>query len=150
MFFLGEYTHMITTSFLAAALFLGGWYFPWIAEPGASGVVVKLLVFVAKMFFFILLYMFVRWTIPRFRFDQLMRLAWQVLIPLALVNLVCVMVVKHVVEQYALDHRWQLVLLPLSLALFLVVAAALARRRERPGRAVTVMRGHERVEVMAR
>ena len=51
--------------------------------------------FLVKMSLFILFYMLVRWTIPRFRFDQLMGLAWKVLIPLALVNLVAVMIVKE-------------------------------------------------------
>ncbi|HXG12370.1 MAG TPA: NADH-quinone oxidoreductase subunit NuoH [Gemmataceae bacterium] len=150
MFFLGEYTHVITTSFLAAALFLGGWHFPWIAEPGPGGVIVKLIIFAAKMFFFILFYMFVRWTLPRFRFDQLMGLAWQVLIPLALVNLLCVMAAKHVVEQYDLDERWQLVLLPVSLLLLVGVAALVGQRPERPRRSIVVIRGHERVEMTTR
>jgi NADH-quinone oxidoreductase subunit H len=94
MFFLGEYTSMITSSFLMVILFLGGWHFPWIAEAG-SPAVVKFIVFFAKVWFFIFFYMLVRWTLPRFRFDQLMSLAWKVFIPVALVNLVCVMVVKQ-------------------------------------------------------
>lgn len=108
MFFLGEYTHMITTSFLMVILFFGGWHFPWIATA-ESGWFAKLLVFAGKMGLFIFFYMLVRWTIPRFRFDQLMALAWKVLIPLALVNLVCVMIVK--------EMRWSpWLLLPASLA----------------------------------
>ena len=51
--------------------------------------------FAVKMYIFIFFYMLVRWTIPRFRFDQLMNLAWKVMIPLALLNLVCVMAVKQ-------------------------------------------------------
>ena len=94
MFFLGEYTHMVTTSFLMAILFFGGWHFPFIAEA-ESFWVFKVVVLIAKAAFFILLFMVIRWTLPRFRFDQLMTLAWKVLIPLALVNLVCVMVVKE-------------------------------------------------------
>jgi NADH-quinone oxidoreductase subunit H len=120
LFFIGEYTHMITTSFLMVILFLGGWHFPWIAEAGQDGVIaviVKLFVFAGKMALFILFYMLVRWTIPRFRFDQLMALAWKVLIPLALVNLVCVMAVEHVIRVNELDSRWVWVLLPLSLAI---------------------------------
>ncbi len=116
MFFLGEYTHVITISFLMSILFLGGWHFPWIAEPGSSyaGVaVVKLLVLAAKVFFFIFLIMLIRWTLPRFRFDQLMGLAWKVLIPLALLNLVCAMVVK----QYELP-LWVLTIT--SVALFVL------------------------------
>src|SRR5262249_48121944 len=73
MFFLGEYTHMITTSFVMVCLFFGGWHFPWIAEAD-SPALLKLLVFAAKMAGFIMFYMLVRWTIPRFRFDQLMGL----------------------------------------------------------------------------
>ncbi len=94
MFFLGEYTHMITTSFLMVILFFGGWHFPFLAET-ESGWLVKLIVFAVKMAVFILVYMLVRWTLPRFRFDQLMGLAWKVLIPLALANLVCAMVVRQ-------------------------------------------------------
>jgi NADH-quinone oxidoreductase subunit H len=122
MFFLGEYTHMITTSFLMVVLFFGGWHLPWVATPEA-GWLVKLIVFGAKMAAFIVFYMLVRWTIPRFRFDQLMALAWKVLIPLALANLVCVMFVL----QFGLD-RW--LLLPVSFVL--LVAAGLLAAQDKP------------------
>jgi NADH-quinone oxidoreductase subunit H len=113
-FFLGEYTHVITISFLMALLFFGGWHFPWIAEadsayPGAA--VVKFLVLLAKVTFFIVFIVLIRWTLPRFRFDQLMTLAWKVLIPLALVNFLGVMTVK----QFDLSPWW---LLPASVLLF--------------------------------
>src|SRR5262249_49865960 len=96
MFFLGEYAHMITTSFLLVILFFGGWQFPWLSDvPGLAGTIIKLLIFNLKMVAFIVFYMLVRWTLPRFRFDQLMAVAWKVLIPLALVNLLCVMILKQ-------------------------------------------------------
>src|SRR5579885_3021667 len=83
LFMLGEYTHMITTSFLVIILFFGGWQvLPWVPMPeGVWGAVAKIAVFAGKMALFILFYMVVRWTIPRFRFDQLMGLAWKVLMP---------------------------------------------------------------------
>ncbi|SFJ36515.1 NADH-quinone oxidoreductase subunit NuoH [Planctomicrobium piriforme] len=114
LFFLGEYTHVITISFLTAILFFGGWQFPWIAEadsvyPLAS--LVKMLVLLGKVLFIIVIIMMIRWTIPRFRFDQLMGLTWKVFIPLALMNVVMVMTVK----QFNWSDRW---LFPLSLALF--------------------------------
>ena len=91
-----DYVHMITTSFFMAILFFGGWHFPGLSDVGGTwGVVLKFVVLGVKVGFFLMLYLLVRWTIPRFRFDQLMALAWQVMIPLALVNLVCVMVVKE-------------------------------------------------------
>jgi NADH-quinone oxidoreductase subunit H len=98
MFFLGEYTHVITISFLTSILFLGGWHFPWIAEAGTTGVgpaLAKVAVLLVKVFLIIMLIMLLRWTLPRFRFDQLMGLAWKVMIPLALLNVVCVMVVRQ-------------------------------------------------------
>ncbi len=101
LFLFGEYTHMVTTSFLFVILFFGGWHFPWIAEP-TSFWLVKLIVFAVKMFLIIMVYMMVRWTLPRFRFDQLMGIAWKVLIPLSLVNLLVVMVVK----QLAMTYDW--------------------------------------------
>jgi len=115
LFFLGEYTHVITISYLTSILFFGGWHFPFIAEPssayfGAS--LVKVLVLMAKAFAFTILIQMLRWTIPRFRFDQLMGLAWKVLIPLATLNVICVMVVK----QFHLNVWW---LLPMSVGLFL-------------------------------
>ena len=94
LFFIGEYCHMITTSFLMVILFFGGWHIPYLVTP-ESGWLIKLIVFAGKVTFFILFYMAIRWTLPRFRFDQLMALAWKVLIPLALINLVAVMVVMH-------------------------------------------------------
>ncbi len=114
MFFLGEYTHVITISFVTSILFFGGWHFPWIAEPAsnyAGAWIVKLLVLLTKVFCVIVLIQMLRWTIPRFRFDQLMGLAWKVLIPLATVNVLLVMCVL----EFQIDPLW---LGPLSLALF--------------------------------
>jgi NADH-quinone oxidoreductase subunit H len=110
-FFLGEYTHMVTSSFLMVILFFGGWHFPYLAEAD-SWWIFKLIVFVVKMSLFIVFYMLIRWTIPRFRFDQLMSLAWKVFIPMALLNLVAVMIVK----EFEIS-LW--VLLPVSLAILI-------------------------------
>jgi NADH-quinone oxidoreductase subunit H len=98
LFFLGEYTHMITTSALLAVLFLGGWHFPGITSVGGwLGWALQLGVMLFKIAFFL-------WTLPRFRFDQLMGLAWTVLIPLSLVYLLCAMCVREFVP----NARWLL------------------------------------------
>ena len=122
LFFLGEYTHMITTSFVIVALFFGGWHFWGIAVPGSGDMIVKLLIFVLKATFFIMLYMVVRWTIPRFRFDQLMSLAWKVLIPLAMANVIAVMLIKE------LGPGWQWWLFPVVAVLLLLASASLGAR----------------------
>jgi NADH-quinone oxidoreductase subunit H len=137
MFFLGEYAHMITTSFLVAVLFLGGWQLvPWIEMPsGVGGIILGLVVLAAKMALFIVFYMIVRWTLPRFRFDQLMGLTWKVLLPLALVNLVCVLFIK----QFQASEWW---LLPLSVGMLIAVTAlTLLMPRARPRAPVYVV-GH--------
>ncbi len=123
LFLFGEYTHMVSTSFLFVAVFFGGWHFPGvlaISNPWAAGVV-KLIVFAFKMFLVIMVYMLVRWTIPRFRFDQLMGIAWKVLIPLALVNLLVIMVVKQLAETYGWSN-W--VVAPVLFVLSVVLIAA--------------------------
>lgn len=89
MFFLAEYAHMITGSAFVAVLFLGGWHFPWFSwtQPESTqwyAVLAKIAVLSAKIGAFLFLMMWIRWTIPRFRFDQLMNLAWRSLIPLML------------------------------------------------------------------
>jgi NADH-quinone oxidoreductase subunit H len=91
MFFLGEYLHVITVSYLTVILFFGGWDLPFVLDQNQSGIlsaVFKVLVLLVKVGLMIFFIMWVRWTLPRFRYDQLMDLAWKSLIPLALVNLV--------------------------------------------------------------
>lgn len=119
LFFLGEYTHVITISFLTAILFFGGWHFPGIAEPGSVGLlptVLKLGVLWGKVFAVIVVIMLIRWTIPRFRFDQLMGLAWKVLIPLSMANVVAVMTVL----QFGWSRWWLTII---SVLLFLIAGA---------------------------
>ncbi len=114
LFFIGEYTNMVTSSFIMVILFFGGWHFWGFAEADAFWLI-KVIVFAVKMGLFIVFYMLIRWTIPRFRFDQLMALAWKVLIPLALLNLVGAMVVLEL----GLSAWW---LLPYSLVLLVGAA----------------------------
>ena len=89
MFFLAEYAHMITASAFIAVLFLGGWHLPGVpwTQPQATqwyAVLAKIVVLSTKIIFFLFVMMWIRWTLPRFRFDQLMRLAWKGLIPITL------------------------------------------------------------------
>lgn len=115
LFFLGEYTHMITTSFLVMLVFFGGWGLfglESILGDGIGGIILKLLILAGKMVLFIVFYMLIRWTIPRFRFDQLMGLAWKMLMPLSVANIVAVLFVK----QFGLTP-W--LLLPISLSLLI-------------------------------
>jgi NADH-quinone oxidoreductase subunit H len=144
LFFLGEYTHVITTSFLLAVVFCGGWHFPGVQYVGGiGGVVLKVIVLLLKVTSFIVFYMLIRWTLPRFRFDQLMALAWKVMIPLAVINLVCVMIVKQVNAPIWL-------LLPLSLAILLGAALLASQWPAAQDRLVRVTRGHEEMEIAAR
>lgn len=94
MFMLAEYVHMMTISSLLTTLYLGGYTLPWISSAVLTGFVgqwlaclIQLGVFCAKTMFFLWLFIWVRWTLPRFRYDQVMRLGWQNLIPLGVVNL---------------------------------------------------------------
>lgn len=92
LFFMGEYMSMATLSALAATLYFGGWHLPGLdySGPWAWAAIQGLAVLVAKIAVFMLFFVWVRWSFPRFRFDQLMRLGWKVLLPLAIANLVAV------------------------------------------------------------
>ncbi len=98
MFFMGEYLAMITMSALLVTLFLGGWSGPGVELDQASGIVepvvlglvpaaLGVLWFSVKVMAVLVFYMWVRWTLPRFRYDQLMRLGWKMMIPAGLANL---------------------------------------------------------------
>jgi NADH-quinone oxidoreductase subunit H len=77
MYFMAEYANMITVSAMATTLFLGGWRGPWLPP---------VVWFCIKLYLFIFLFIWLRGTLPRFRYDQLMRFGWKVLLPLALAN----------------------------------------------------------------
>ncbi len=95
LFFLGEYIAMITGSGIIVTLFLGGWHFPGIPD-GSDGWIfglINIAVFFAKVAALIFLFMWVRWTLPRFRWDQLMRLGWLFFFEIALVNIFIVAII---------------------------------------------------------
>lgn len=89
MFFMAEYANMITASALIATLFFGGWDIPFVHEAalGNWGVLLGAIAFTLKTLFFIFFFIWVRWSFPRFRYDQVMRLGWQMMLPVALVNI---------------------------------------------------------------
>ena len=89
-FMMGEYTNMAALSALGITLYFGGWSLPGVHLEGWLGVAVGLLVLMAKVAFCLVVYVWVRWTFPRFRYDQLMRLGWKVLLPLSILNLILV------------------------------------------------------------
>ena len=85
-----EYINMFISSAVIVSFYFGGYNFPFQHELGLDGnllTIVQTLVFFGKIFFFVFFFMWVRWTIPRFRYDQLMHLGWKVLLPLALFNI---------------------------------------------------------------
>jgi NADH-quinone oxidoreductase subunit H len=87
MFFMAEYANMITVGCLATLLFLGGWHGP-IFGPPLLQAILPVFWFVAKVFVFMFIYIWVRGTLPRFRYDQLMAFGWKFLLPLAIANLI--------------------------------------------------------------
>lgn len=85
-----EYVNMFISSAIIATLFFGGYNFPFMHSIGLSPnglAIAGAIVFFAKIFFFIFFFMWIRWTVPRFRYDQLMNLGWKGLLPLALINI---------------------------------------------------------------
>jgi NADH-quinone oxidoreductase subunit H len=93
MFFIAEYSNMVTASALMVTLFFGGWDIPgtqWDNTPPWTLLKFALTLgfFFAKLLFFLFLYMWIRWTLPRFRYDQLMSLGWKFMLPLALAYIV--------------------------------------------------------------
>ena len=103
MFFLGEYLHVITVSYITVILFFGGWDLPFVLGAEQTGLfwaLLKVLVLLAKVGLVILFIMWVRWTLPRFRYDQLMDLAWKSMIPLAIINLIATAAVVQLIRTY--------------------------------------------------
>jgi NADH-quinone oxidoreductase subunit H len=91
-----EYVNMFIASTVMATLFFGGYDMPFVNEANLStntAAIVGIIALMTKVIFFIFLFMWVRWTIPRFRYDQLMTLGWKKLLPLAIINMLVTAVV---------------------------------------------------------
>lgn len=104
LFFMAEYAAMGVVTAVATALYLGGWYFPFVYRlTEARGyhnlyIILSLLIFVGKMLALLYTYFWLRWTLPRYRYDQLMDLGWKWLIPATLINIVLTAVAIFVVQ----------------------------------------------------
>ena len=99
LFFMAEYINMFTVSVMCVTLFLGGWYIPGLSHIFAVGSIpyaaISVLGFMGKICAFLFLYIWIRGTLPRFRFDQLMSFGWKFLLPLALVNVIVTIIVVY-------------------------------------------------------
>jgi NADH-quinone oxidoreductase subunit H len=99
LFFLAEYANIIVVSSVATTLFLGGWLRPFSSVEALSflDIIPSWIWFLGKSFVFLYIFVWVRATLPRYRYDQLMRIGWKVLIPLAIANLVVTGIIKVIV-----------------------------------------------------
>jgi NADH-quinone oxidoreductase subunit H len=137
LFFIAEYANMITASALFVTLFLGGWDIPFtLWDNTGPATVAKSLatmaMFAAKVLFFVFFYIWIRWTLPRFRYDQLMSLGWKVMLPTALAYIVIVSTAILGLDYAGLARgSWGFLLSMLGLNLVLVVILFLILDRGR-------------------
>ena len=103
LYFVAEYAHVIVGSAVFIVLFLGGWHFlPGIPNPwpaNIAGAVLSVIWFLVKVCLMIFFFLWVRWTVPRFRYDQVMSLGWNVLLPIAIGNLILYVVLIAVIDK---------------------------------------------------
>ncbi len=134
MFMLAEYVNMTTVSALAATMFLGGWHAPWPISvwDGANTGWFALIWFIAKVWAFMFLYMWLRATLPRLRYDQFMALGWKVLIPLSLAWIMTVAVTRTLRLHGAGPWTTTIINAGFVLAVLLIAAVVATRRRRRP------------------
>ncbi|MEZ5094135.1 MAG: NADH-quinone oxidoreductase subunit NuoH [Nocardioides sp.] len=124
LFFLAEYINMATVSAVATTLFLGGWHAPWPiinVWPGADEGYWPLLWFFGKVFFFVFIFIWLRGTLPRLRYDQFMHFGWKRLIPISLVWILAVATIKLVKNNGGFDTRTMLFAIAGAMVLFLGV-----------------------------
>jgi NADH-quinone oxidoreductase subunit H len=112
LFFMAEYAAMVVVSAIATTVYLGGWYFPWVHKLDESGyhglyVAVSIVIFVTKMLLLLYVYFWLRWTLPRYRYDQLMDLGWKWMIPAALVNIILTALAVFTVQALNGWNNWQ-------------------------------------------
>jgi NADH-quinone oxidoreductase subunit H len=135
-FFIAEYANMVTGSALMATLFFGGWDIPltaWDNTAPHTGIKTAFtaLAFLVKILIFVFLFMWVRWTLPRFRYDQLMALGWKILLPLSLAYIVIIASLVLALEAIGVPRGWMYgaALFGVNLVIMLVVVLGLDRGR---------------------
>ncbi len=101
LFFLAEYANMIVASTVITTLYLGGWQFPYLQTFGLPPLVIailQVLVFCSKVAFLVFFFIWVRWSLPRFRYDHLMNLGWKVMLPLSILNIIVTAIVLFLLK----------------------------------------------------
>jgi NADH-quinone oxidoreductase subunit H len=124
LFFLAEYINMATVSALATTLFLGGWHAPWgivHVWPGANEGYWPLLWFFGKVLFFIFIFIWLRGSLPRLRYDQFMAFGWKRLIPISLVWIIAVATIRTVSLEGGIDRQFLLIAIGVLAVLFLAL-----------------------------
>ena len=131
LFFLAEYVNMVTVSAMATTLFLGGWRAPWplSAWEGANSGWVPFLWWIMKIFAFLFVFIWLRATLPRMRYDQFMRFGWKVLIPSSILWLVIVAAARALRNNSDLDTRGLLVAAAVVLLVVVGMSAVVERQR---------------------
>jgi NADH-quinone oxidoreductase subunit H len=137
LFFIAEYANMVTASALMATLFFGGWDVPFLLADNYRAVAghwvaLSILIWFLKVLFFVFVFMWIRWTLPRFRYDQLMGLGWKFMLPLALAYIIIVATVILLLDWLGVPRNtWQfsLVLLGINILLVVIVFALMDRGR---------------------
>jgi NADH-quinone oxidoreductase subunit H len=132
MFFLAEYINMVTVSALATTLFLGGWRAPWPISiwSGANEGWWPILWFLLKVFTFIFVFVWLRGTLPRMRYDQFMRFGWKFLIPVSILWIIVVSIARYVANQRDLSLTALVVIFAICLGVFIAVASWVNGRRK--------------------
>lgn len=136
LFFIAEYASMVTASALMATLFFGGWDVPFTSHDNIGPYsgwlsLISVGIFLAKILFFLFLFMWIRWTLPRFRYDQLMSLGWKFMLPLALIYIVLIATVMLALSAAGIQEgMWYATILgSLNVAIVIVLFAILDRGR---------------------
>jgi NADH-quinone oxidoreductase subunit H len=136
LFPISEYCNMITASALMATLFFGGWDVPFTGRDNIgpySGwlTLLSVLIFLLKTGFFLFVYIWVRWTVPRFRYDQLMSLGWKVMLPLALAYIIVIASAVLILESAGIRRgaMYSSILGAINMALVVILFAILDRGR---------------------
>ncbi|HKN97598.1 MAG TPA: NADH-quinone oxidoreductase subunit NuoH, partial [Pseudonocardiaceae bacterium] len=131
LFFLAEYVNMVVVSCVATTLFLGGWRAPWPLSlwSGANTGWYPVIWFLIKTLIFLFVYIWLRGTLPRMRYDQFMRLGWKFLVPISLVWIVAVIAVRDVKARYGFSGPIVLVILGCVVVVALIIAFLVPERR---------------------